>query len=321
LLGGGTVATAWPRAARAQPPDIPVVGYLDAGSSGSSASFVVAFRRGLSENGYVEGRNVAIEYRWADGQYDRLPTLAADLVRRQVTVIAACGTSAPGLAAKAATSAIPIVFQTGGDPVQDGLVASMNRPGQNVTGVSRLSVALESKRLELLRELVPKATVIALLVNPTNPRSELVVQQMQESARVLGLGLHVLKVISERELDSVFASLVQLGAGALLVAQEPSYRPIRAQIIALASRHAIPTMYATRDYAAVGGLVSYDASPTDSYRQVGVYTGQILKGSKPADLPVQTPTKFDLVINLITAKALGLEVPPTLLARADEVIE
>jgi putative ABC transport system substrate-binding protein len=311
-------AAAWPLAARAQQA-IPVVGYLDLGSSGASTKFAAAFRQGLSEIGYVEGRNVTIEYRWADGQYDRLPTLAADLVRREVTVIAACGTSAPGLAAKAATSAIPIVFQTGGDPIQDGLVASMNRPGRNVTGVSRLSVALEPKRLEILRELVPKASVIALLVNPTNPRSELVVQQMQEPAGALGIRLHVLKAITESELDSVFASLVQLGAGALLVAQEPSYRRIRAQIITLASR--IPTMYATRDYAVVGGLVSYDASPTDSYRQVGVCTGQILKGTKPGDLPVQTPTKFDLVINLTTAKALGLEIPPTLLARADEVIE
>ena len=316
---GGMSAAAWPLAARAQ--QIPVVGYLDLGSSGASTRFAAAFRQGLSETGYVEGRNVTIEYRWADGQYDRLPMLADDLVRRQVTVIAACGTSAPGLASKAATSAIPIVFQTGGDPVQDGLVASMNRPGRNVTGVSRMSVALEPKRLELLRELVPKASVIALLVNPTNPRSELVFHQMQEPAGALGIRLHVLKAISESELDSVFESLVQLGAGALLVTQEPSYRRIRAQIITLASRHAIPTMYSTRDYAVLGGLVSYDASPTDSYRQVGIYAGRILKGEKPADLPVQQPTKFELAINVKTAKALGLDIPPTLLARADEVID
>jgi putative tryptophan/tyrosine transport system substrate-binding protein len=320
LLGGG-VAAAGPLVARAQQTAIPVVGYLDLGSSEASTKFAAAFRQGLSETGYVEGRNVTIEYRWADGQYDRLPTLAADLVRRQVTVIAACGTSAPGLASKAATSAIPIVFQTGGDPVQDGLVASMNRPGRNVTGVSRMSVALEPKRLELLREFVPKASVIALLVNPTNPRSELVVHQLQEPAGALGIRLHVLKAITESELDSVFESLVQLGAGALLVTQEPSYRRIRTQIITLASRHVIPTMYSTRDYAVLGGLVSYDASPTDSYRQVGIYAGRILKGEKPADLPVQQPTKFELAINVKTAKALGLEIPPTLLARADEVIE
>src|SRR5262245_1777540 len=319
LLGGA--AAAWPVAARAQQPAIPVIGYLDLGSSGASTKFAAAFRQGLSETGYVEGRNVAIEYRWADGQYDRLPMLADDLARRQVTVIAACGTSAPGLAAKAATSAIPIVFQTGGDPIQDGLVTSMNRPGGNVTGVSRLSVALEPKRLELLREFVPSATVIALLVNPINPRSELVVQHMQEAARALGLRLQVITANNEGELDAAFAGLVPLRVAALLVAQEPSYRNLRAQITTLASRHGIPTMYPTRDYAVVGGLVAYDANPLDSYRQVGIYAGRILNGEKPADLPVQQPTKFELVINLKTANALGIEIPPTVLARADEVIE
>jgi ABC-type uncharacterized transport system substrate-binding protein len=322
ILLGGSAAAAWPMAVRAQQVAIPVVGYLDLGSSDVSTKFAAAFRQGLSETGYVEGRNVAIEYRWADGQYDRLLTLAADLVRRQVTIIAACGTSAPALAAKAATSAIPIVFQTGGDPVQDGLVSSMNRPGGNVTGVSRLSVTLEPKRLELLRELVPNETLIALLVNPINPRSELVAQHMQEAAaRALGLRLQVIKANNEVELDTAFASLVALRAAALLVAQEPSYRNLRTQITTLASRHRIPTMYATRDYAVVGGLVAYDASPIDSYRQVGIYAGRILKGEKPADLPVQQPTKFELVINLKTAKALGIEIPPTVLARADEVIE
>jgi putative ABC transport system substrate-binding protein len=320
LLGGG-VAAAGPLVARAQQTAIPVVGYLDLGSSGASTKFAAAFRQGLGETGYVEGRNVTIEYRWADGQYDRLPPLAIDLVRRQVTIIAACGTSAPALAAKAATSAIPIVFQTGGDPVQDGLVSSMNRPGGNITGVSRLSVTLEPKRLELLRELVPNATLIALLINPINPRSELVVQHMQEAARALGLRLHVIKASNEGELDTAFASLVAVRAAALLVAQEPSYRTLRTQITTLAVRHRIPTMYATRDYAVVGGLVAYDASPLDSYRQVGIYAGRILKGEKPADLPVMQPTKFELVVNLKTARALGLTVPPTLIARADEVIE
>ena len=318
LLGG---AAAWPLAARAQQPAMPAIGFLHLGSPEPVAPNVAAFRQGLNETGFVDGRNVAIEYRWARGQYDRLPALAADLVRRQVTVIAACATSAPGLAAKAATSAIPIVFQTGGDPVQDGLVTSMNRPGRNVTGVSRLSVTLEPKRLEFLRELSPKTTVIGLLVNPTNPRSELVVRQMAEPARALGLRLQVLKATTEGELDSVFASLARLGVGALLVAQEPAYNRWLGQIIALASSHAIPTMYATRDFVVAGGLVSYDASGIDSFRQVGVYVGRILKGEKPADLPVEQPTKFELVINLKTAKALGIDVPATLLARADEVIE
>jgi len=319
LLGGA--AAAWPLAARAQQRAMPVIGFLHLGSPEPVAPNVAAFRQGLKETGFVDGRNVAIEYRWARGHYDRLPALAADLVRRQVTVIAACATSAPGLAAKAATFAIPIVFQTGGDPVQDGLVTSMNRPGRNVTGVSRLSVTLEPKRLELLRELSPQATVIGLLVNPTNPRSELVVQQIEEAARALGLRLHVLKVTTEGELDSAFASLVQLGVGALLVAQEPSYFRWREQIIALAARHAIPATYGQREYAAAGGLMSYDASVADSFRQVGVYVGRILKREKPADLPVMQPTKFELVLNLKTAKALGLQVPDKLLVAADEVIE
>jgi len=288
LLGGA--AAAWPLAARAQQPAIPVIGFLHSGSAASFEPNVVAFRRGLNETGFVEGRNVAIEYRWADGQYDRLPALAADFVRHKVTAIAASGTSSPGLAAKAATSTIPIVFQTGGDPIRDGLVISMNRPGGNVTGVSRLSVALGPKQLELLHQLVPKATSIGLLVNPTNPRSELVIQQMEDAGRALGLRLHVLKSATERELDHVFASLAQGRVGALLVAQEPAYNQWRGQIIALASGHAIPTMYAIRDYPAAGGLVSYDASTIDSFRQVGVYVGRILKGDKPADLPIVQPT-------------------------------
>jgi putative tryptophan/tyrosine transport system substrate-binding protein len=316
LLGGA--AAAWPLSTHAQQPTMPVVGYLDASSAEEG---IIALRRGLNDIGYVEGRNVVIEYRWADGQYNRLPALAADLVRRQVAVIAACSTSAPGLAAKAATSSIPIVFQTGGDPVQDGLVTSMNRPGGNITGVSRLSVTLAPKRLELLRELSPRANVIGLLVNPTNPRSELVVKQMEEPARTLGLRLHVLETSTEGELDSAFASMVQLGIGALVVAQEPAYLRWREQITALAARHAIPATYGQREYVVAGGLMSYDASVADSFRQVGVYIGRILKGEKPGDLPVMQPTKFELTINLKTAKALGLDVPPKLLALADEVIE
>ena len=317
LLSG---AAAWPLAARAQQAPMPVIGYLDAGSH-SFQPGTAGFRRGLSETGYLEGRNVAIEYRWADGQYDRLPALAADLVRSQATVIAACSTSRPGLAAKMATSTIPIVFQTGGDPVEDGLVTSMNRPDGNVTGVSRMSVTLAPKQLELLHELSPRAIVIGLLVNPTNPRSQRVVQQMTEPARALGLALRVLKATTESELDSVFVSLAQLGVGAMLVAQEPSYLRWREHITALAAHYAIPASYAQRDYAAAGGLMSYDASVADSFRQVGVYVGRILKGERPADLPVMQPTKFELVLNLGTAKTLGLDVPAKLLALADEVIE
>ena len=313
LLGGA--AAAWPLAARAQQPAVPVVGLLDATSPPHAG--IAPLLRGLRETGCRRPqRRDRIS-----GKYDRLPALAADLVRQQVNVIAACVTSAPGLAAKAATSTIPIVFQTGGDPVKDGLVTSMNRPGGNVTGVSRLAVAIGPKRLELMRELSPKATVIGLLVNPTNPRSELVVQQIDEAARALGLRLHVSKVSTEGELDSAFASLVRLGVGALLVAQEPSYFRWHEQIIALAARHAIPTTYGQREYPAAGGLMSYDASVADSFRQVGVYVGRILKGEKPADLPVMQPTKFELVLNLKTAKALGLQVPDKLLALADEVIE
>jgi len=319
LLGGA--AAAWPLAAGAQQPAIPVIGFLHSGSRESVSQDVPNFRQGLDETGFVEGRNVAIEYRWADGQYDRLPALAADLVRYPVAVIAACATSAPGLAAKTATSVIPIVFQTGADPVLDGLVTSMNRPGGNITGVTRLSVTLAPKRLELLHELAPRASAIGLLINPTNPRSRLVVQQMEQPARALGVSLHVLEAATEGELDSVFASLGQMGIGALLVAQEPSYFRWRERITALAARHAIPATYGQRDYAVAGGLVSYDASVSDSYRQVGVYVGRILKGVKPADLPVMQPIKFEIIINLKTAKSLGLEIPDKLLARADEVIE
>jgi putative ABC transport system substrate-binding protein len=300
---------------------MPVIGFLHQGSPHASVSQLDAFRQGLKEGGFVEGQNVTIEYRWAEGQYDRLPDLARDLVRHQVAVIIAVGTSAPGLTAKSATSVIPVVFQTGGDPVQDGLVSRMNRPGANVTGVSRLSVALEPKRLELLHEVVPKASVIGFLVNPLNPRTQLLVQHMREPVRSLGLSLNVLEASTEGELDTAFVSTVQRGAGALLVAQEPSYNRWHEHIVTLAARHKMPAMYASRIYAVAGGLMTYDASVLDSMRQVGVYVGRILKGEKPADMPVVQPTRFELVVNLKTARALGLEIPEKLLARADEVIE
>jgi putative ABC transport system substrate-binding protein len=319
-LFGGT-AVGWPLGTRAQQATMPVVGFLLMASASSTKDETDGFRRGLRESGYVEGQNVIIEYRWGEAQFDRLPSLVTDLVHRGVAVIAAGGSAAPGLAAKAATSTIPVVFQTGSDPVKDGLVATMNRPGANVTGVSRMAVVLEAKRLELLHELVPNATEVAFLVNPKNPRAELQVQQMQEAARKLGLGLQLARASAEQELDAAFANMVQQQVGALLVAQEASYAGWRQQIAALAARHRIPATYGQREYAAVGGLMSYDASVADSFRQMGEYVGRILNGAKPADLPVLQPTKFELVINLATAKALRLDVPPMLLARADEVIE
>jgi putative ABC transport system substrate-binding protein len=319
LLSGA--AAAWPLAGRAQQQKMPVVGFLHQGSPEVSGAQLNAFRQGLKEGGFVESENVAIEYRWAEGQYDRLPDLARDLVRRQVAVIAAVGTSAPGLAAKSATSAIPLVFQTGADPVQDGLVSRMNRPGENITGVSRLSVALEPKRLELLHQVAPKTNVIGFLVNPVNPRTQPLVQQIRESVRSLGLSVNVLEAGTEGELDTAFASTMLRGVGAVLVAQEPSYDRWHERIVALAARHKMPAMYANRIYAVAGGLMTYDASVLDSLRQVGLYVGRILKGEKPADMPVLQPTKFEFVINLKTAKALRLEIPDKLLALADEVIE
>jgi putative ABC transport system substrate-binding protein len=317
----GSAVAAWPLAASAQQSAMPVIGFLHPTSPDATPSSPLGFRRGLAEIGYVEGQNVAVEYRWAEGRYDRLPALAADLVHRRVAVIAAGGTAAPALAAKAATSTIPIVFQTGSDPVKDGLVASLNRPGDNITGVSRLSFALAPKRLELLHELVPKATAIAFLVNPANPVAASQIQEIREPARSLGLQIHVLEARSERQIEIAFESLMQHRDGALLLANDTFLHGRRELFVALAARHAIPVVYASHEAVAAGGLMSYDASAEDSFRQVGTYVGRILKGEKPADLPVLQPTKFELAINVKTAKALGLEVPAMLLARADEVIE
>jgi ABC-type uncharacterized transport system substrate-binding protein len=319
---GGT-AIAWPLAARAQQPATPVVGLLSGGASNDSAEreLLPFFRQGLSENGYVEGQNVAIEYRWADFQNDRLPGLAADLVKRGVDVIATfVGTNA-GLAAKAATSSIPIVVITGDDLVRLGLVASLNRPGGNVTGVSAIPTALGPKRLELLRALMPKAGRIGLLVNVNSPDAEVTMQEVPAAARRLGQEIIVATAGSEPEIDAAFAMLARRQAGALLVGPDPFFGRKVDELVALAARHMLPTMYWRREFAAAGGLISYGASLPDSYRQAGVYAGRILRGAKAADLPVMQPTRFELVINLKTAKTLGLEVPPLLLTLADEVIE
>jgi putative tryptophan/tyrosine transport system substrate-binding protein len=311
-------AAMWPLAARAQQKAMPVIGYLGAGSPGPSAPFVAAFHKGLGESGYVEGKNVAIEYRFAEGRDDQLPVLAADLIGRKVDVIVTFGGGAPR-AAKAASQTIPIVFAIGGDPIAIGLVASLARPGGNVTGVSWLGGELTSKRLELVSELVPHARAIALLVNPNNPQR--MVREMQEAARAKGVQLPILYAGSKSEIDAAFASLVQGTADALVVTAEPFINSRREQIVALAARHAVPAIYGIREYAAAGGLISYGASLSAAYRQVGIYAGTILKGAKPADLPVQQSAIFELVVNLNTAKALGLTVPPSILSRADEVIE
>ena len=319
LLTLSAILTA-PRLLRAQQKAMPVIGYLSGSSAGSNmAPFLAAVRQGLSETGYVEGQNVAIEYRWAEGRYDRLPALAADLVGRNVDVIAAFGIPS-ALAAKSATSTIPIVFSVG-DPIERGLVASLARPDGNLTGLSLINVELMPKRLELLAELVPQAGVIALLLNPNNANTERSIRDVEEAARAKGVQLIILKAGTENEIDAAFASLVQLHAGALLVQTDPFFNDRRDQIVALASRHAVPTIYDWREYPAAGGLISYGPSLTGIWHQLGIYAGKILKGAKPADLPVQQPTTFELVVNLNTANALGLTVPPSILTRADEVIE
>ena len=319
LIGGA--AAAWPFAARAQQPAMPVVGFLNGGTPEGYAPMVAAFRQGLNEAGYVEGRNVAIEYRWARGQYDRLSELAADLVRRQVTVMIASSTPAV-LAAKAATTTIPIVFTTGDDPVKLGVVASLSRPGGNSTGVTTLNVEVAPKMLELLHEMVPKATVIALLVNPANSaQAEATTRETQIAARRLGLELHVLHASAEREFDAAFASAVQLRAGALVIGADIFFNTRSEQLGALAFRYAVPAIFPWRESAAAGGLMSYGTNITSLFRQVAIYSSRVVKGEKPADLPVQQPVKLELIINLKTAKALGLQVPDKVLALADEVIE
>ena len=319
LLLGGALMTA--RGLCAQQKAMPVIGFLSSGSPGPFAPFVAAFRQGLSETGYVEGQTVAIEYRWAEGSYDRLPALAADLVGGKVDVIAASGGPLPALAAKSATSTIPIVFSSGVDPVERGLVASLAWPGGNLTGFTIISLELMPKRIELLFELVPQASVFALLVNPNNAGTEPMIRHVQEIARAKGLKLHVLKASTESEIDTAFAALVQQQTGALVVSADPFFNNRREQIVPLAALHTVPAMYELREFAAVGGLISYAPSLTAAYRQVGIYVGKILKGANPADLPVQRPTTFELVINLKTAKALGLTIPQSILVSASEVIE
>jgi putative ABC transport system substrate-binding protein len=317
-LGG---AAAWPLAARAQQPGMPVIGFLNAASLDGYRPMVAAFRRGLQESGYVEGENVAIEYRWADNQIDRLPALAADLVHRQVTVIAAT-TSPAALAARAATTTIPIVFEIGSDPIRLGLVASLSRPGGNVTGATALTGEVAPKRLELLHELVPTASVIALLINPTDRAvAEPVSRTSQAAAHTLGLDLHVLNATTERDFDAVFANLIQLRAGGLVISSGAFFAARSEQLAALAVRHAVPAVSSHRRFVAAGGLASYSGNIADSYRLAGVYTGRILKGEKPGELPVQQGTKVEMFLNLRTAKALGITVPLPLLGRADEVIE
>jgi putative tryptophan/tyrosine transport system substrate-binding protein len=321
FIAGVGSAVAWPLVARGQQPAMPVIGFLNGQSAQTFAPAVAAFRRGLNEAGYVEGQNVAIEYRWAEGQLDRLPPLAADLVRHQVAVIAATGGNNSAHVAMQATSTIPIVFTSSDNAVERGLVASINRPSGNVTGVSWFNAELGPKRLGLLHELVPKATIVALLVNPNNPESVRQPSELQHAARAIGLQLVVLTATSAGDIDAAFTTMVQNRVGGLLIGSDPFFTNRREQIIGLAAQHAIPTIYLGREIVEAGGLMSYGNSLPDVYRRAGIQTARILKGAKPSELPVDQETKFELVINLKTAKTLGLEIPPDLLARADEVIE
>ena len=317
-LGG---AATWPLTARAQQPAMPVIGFLNGQSPTQYGYYVDAFRQVLNAAGFVEGRNVAIEYRWAEGQYDKLPALAADLVRRQVSVIAATGTTAAVLAAKTATTTIPIIFTTGGDPVKAGLVPNLNRPGGNITGVSFLTNETGTKQLELLCEMVPSATSVGLMVNRLNPNTDAEIEDVVKAARVLGRRVQVVNASSDREIDAAFETFVQQRVSAIIVAADAFFTAQRNQVVALAARYALPAIYSLREQAIAGGLMSYGTSQVEAYRQAGAYTARVLKGEKPGDLPTMLPTNFQLVINLKTAKTLGIEVPPGLSARADEVIE
>ncbi|HEU0081949.1 MAG TPA: ABC transporter substrate-binding protein [Bradyrhizobium sp.] len=321
FIGLVGAAVSWPRVARAQQTPVPVIGFLDSGSPAGMTETLAAFHRGLAETGWTEGQNVAVEYRWAEGRYDQLPVLAAELVARPVAAIVATRSSAPARAARASTSSIPIVFQTGSDPVKDGLVASLNRPGGNVTGATRLTTALLQKRLGVMADLVPSMAIIGLLTNPAGPQTAEQVAEMEQAAGARGLRLHVAKAAGDAELDGAFAALAQARADALIIGSDNLFIGRRKHIVDLTMRHAIPAMFFERASVVDGGLMTYSASLADSFRQVGSYTGRILKGAKPADLPVLQPTKFDLVINLKTARMLGMTVPATLLAVADEVIE
>ena len=323
LIGGAAAAPSmfWPRLASAEQATMPVIGFLSSRSPAESSHLVAAFRAGLQAGGYVEGQNVAIEYRWAEGQYDRLPALAADLVRRGVAVLATTGGEPSALAAKAATSTIPIVFTVGGDPVKIGLVASLNRPGGNATGVSLLTTVPEAKRLGLLHELVPNAALIGVLINPNYQGAEAQSREVQDAARAIDRRIEIATAGNDRQLEAAFGTLVQQHADALLVGADPFFGTRRDRIIALAVQFKLPAMYQFRDYPVAGGLMSYGINITDGYRQVGVYTGQVLKGAKPADLPIHQSIKFEFIINLKSAKALGLQIPDKLIALADEVIE
>jgi ABC-type uncharacterized transport system substrate-binding protein len=319
LLGGATAG--WPLTVRAQQSVMPMIGFLNSASPQPFKNYVAGFRAGLKETGYVDGQNVAIEFRWAEGHYDRLPGMAADLVRRKVAVLVATGGSPAVQAAKAATTIVPIVFTIGADPVRLGFVASLNQPAGNMTGVNFFTTEMESKRLGLLHALVPKAELIAILLNPNNPVATDQMREVQEAARAIGRQIHILPAGNESDIEPAFATAVQLHAAAMLVCGDPFFNSQRDRIIALAMRHAIPAIYEQREYALAGGLMSYGTSFIDAYRQVGIYVGRILKGEKPGDLPVVQSTKFQFVINLKTAKALGIEVPPNLSAEADEIIE